>query len=101
MRTPSSILVRNGTARQKDQAAAAVAGLAARNDGYKLRIARAGGVAALVELARDGTDRQKSLAVRGLYCLAKDEGIRDEIYRRGGYRIDRRAGCEERCDLGP
>ena len=77
-------LVRNGTDLQKNQAAAAVAGLAVRNDGNKLLIARAGGVSALVELTRGGTDKQKSLAVRALYCLAKDEGIRNEIYRRGG-----------------
>jgi len=77
-------LIRNGTALQKNQAAAAIAGLAVRNDSNKLLIARAGGISPLLKLTRNGTDKQKSLAVRALYCLAKDEGIRNEIYLRGG-----------------
>jgi len=77
-------LIQNGTTLQKNQAMAAIAALAVRNDANKVSIAQAGGISSLLRLTQSGTNKQKSLAVRGIYCLAKHEKIRDEIFRRGG-----------------
>jgi len=77
-------LIKKGTTSQKNQAMAAIATLAVRNDDNKVCIARAGGISPLLRLIQNGTNKQKSLALRALYCLSKKEEIRNEIFRKGG-----------------
>merc|ERR1719469_187867 len=77
-------IIRNGTDFQKNQALAAIASLTVHNDKNKLMIAHADGISLLLRIVRNGTKKQQSLALRALYCLAKNENIRDEVFRKGG-----------------
>jgi len=54
-------LIQNGTVLQKNQAVAALAALAVKNESNKVLIAQAGGVTPLLYLTRKGTDKQKKL----------------------------------------
>jgi len=81
---PLLYIVRNGTTFQKNQALAAIASLTVHNDPNKALIASADGISPLIQIVRNGTEKQQSLAVRALYCLAKNENIRDEVFRKGG-----------------
>jgi len=82
--SPLLDIIRNGTSYQEDQALAAIATLIVHNDKNKVMIARADGISPLLRIVRNGTEMQQSLAVRALYCLAKNENIRDEVFRKGG-----------------
>ena len=77
-------IIRNGTTFQKNQALAAIVTLIVHNEKNKIMIARADGISPLLRIVRDGTEMQQSLAVRALYCLVKNENIRDEVYQKGG-----------------
>lgn len=77
-------IIQKGTTFQKDQALAAIATLIVNNDRIKLMIAHAEGISPILHVIRNGTEKQQGLAVRALYCLVKNEKIRDEVYRKGG-----------------
>merc|ERR1712157_262778 len=69
---------------QKEKAALALARLATDDDNLVV-IARAGGIEALVMLARDGTDgRKEKAALAALARLATDDDNRVAIARAGG-----------------
>ena len=53
--------LRCGGDRQREQAARGLCSLASNSDNNKVAIAKAGGIAPLVALARGGTDGQKSM----------------------------------------
>ena len=63
-------LVSEGSERQKEWAASALAAFASGNAESQEEIASAGGVEPLVALARDGTDRQKEAAAAALGVMA-------------------------------
>ena len=76
-------LAHGGTNGQKEQAAAALGNLAFNADN-QVAIAKAGGIAPLVALARDGTKKQKEWAAVALRNLARNADNQVAIAKAGG-----------------
>ena len=67
----------------KEEAAGALCSLARDNPDNRVAIARAGGIAPLVALARDGTDGQKEQAAGALRNLASSKTVKAAIKKAG------------------
>ena len=67
---PLVALAKDGTPGARENAAAALANLAANNAANQQAIAAAGGIAPLVALVKDGTPGAREIAAGALQCLA-------------------------------
>ncbi|KAF1785125.1 Armadillo-type fold [Phytophthora cactorum] len=80
----SALNALDGTDEEKEMAAQGLEIMARTSSFTAITIVKQGGVASLVKLLRDGTDRQKEIATAAIASLGSEDSNVTEIVRQGG-----------------